>query len=121
SAGNNLPYNVDGLPNAPDATEDFFVAGDVRANEQLGLTAMHTLFVREHNFLANKIRKKHPLYSGKQIYQLARALVGAEMQKITYSEFLPVLLGSHALRPYRGYKKSVNPSIANVFSTAAYR
>ncbi|MCA9472239.1 MAG: hypothetical protein MRJ96_15655 [Nitrospirales bacterium] len=121
SAGRFLPYNIDGLPNAGGPDPTLFLAGDIRANEQIGLTAMHTLFVREHNRLANKIRKRHETLTGDEIYEKARRQVGALIQVITYNEFLPVLLGKHALRPYRGYRPWVNPSIANVFSTAAYR
>jgi hypothetical protein len=48
-------------------------------------------------------------------------MVGAEIQAITYNEFLPVLLGRHALAPYRGYQPGVNAGIANAFATASYR
>lgn len=34
---------------------------------------------------------------------------------------MPALLGRRALPPYRGYDSDVNASIANMFSTAAYR
>jgi peroxidase len=124
SAGDLLPFNTFGLPNGmpPGANpEDFFVAGDVRANEQVGLTAMHTLFVREHNYWAKRIRKRHPRLSGDEIYERARAIVGAEMQAITYREFLPALLGPHAPPPYAGYDPDLNPGIATEFSTASYR
>jgi hypothetical protein len=121
SPGRLLPFNTDGLPNVGGPDPGLFLAGDVRANEQVGLTALHTLFVREHNRLARSLRRRHPHLSGEKIYQRARRIVIAEMQVITYQEFLPVLLGPNALAPYRGYDRSVDARIANEFSTAAYR
>ena len=121
SEGNLLPYNTEGLPNAGGEAENLFLAGDVRANEQVGLIAMHTLFVREHNRLAKRLAKKHKRWGGEKIYQEARKIVGAQMQVITYKEFLPALLGKNALSPYRGYDKRLDAGIANMFSTAAYR
>lgn len=149
SAGDLLPFNVNGFPNAPvDDDPTFFLAGDFRANEQVGLTALHTLFVREHNYWAERIatrsprsaprrgssnrnnrrvrrgesrRESAPPLTGDEIYELARAIVGAEMQVITYSEFLPLLLGPDALSSYDGYDPEVDPGISNEFATAAYR
>ncbi|MCA9172593.1 MAG: hypothetical protein KDB23_33240, partial [Planctomycetales bacterium] len=102
-----------------------FVAGDVRANEHAALTAMHTLFVREHNRVATIIDATHtdlpsdPVARDEEIYQRARKLVGAEIQAITYNEFLPSL-GLH-LPSYAGYDENVDPNITNEFATAAYR
>jgi hypothetical protein len=121
SAGNMLPFNDAGLPNAGNTTAALFLAGDVRANEQVGLTVMHTLFVREHNRIAGVLAKAHPQWSDDQIYEKARQLVGAEIQAITYREFLPALLGPNALPRYRGYIPGTNAAIATEFSTAAYR
>jgi hypothetical protein len=121
SPGNLLPFNVDGLPNGPSPDPAFFVAGDVRVNEQVALTAMHTLFVREHNLWADLFSLLDPILNGDQKYELARGIVAAEIQAITYREFLPVLLGPGALPPYSGYKPGVNPGVSNVFATAAYR
>lgn len=121
SEGDLLPFNTEGLPNAGGPSDTLFLAGDVRANEQVGLTAMHTLFVREHNRIAQRLAGEHPDWDGDMIYERARAIVGAEMQVITYREFLPALLGPRALRPYDGYKPKVNAGIMNEFSTAAYR
>ncbi|NJL28758.1 MAG: hypothetical protein HC897_13140 [Thermoanaerobaculia bacterium] len=104
-----------------DRRQRVFLAGDVRANEQVGLTAMHTLFVREHNYWAGEIAAEDPALDDEAIYQRARAIVAAEMQAITYREFLPALLGRRTLAPYRGYRPDVDPGIANVFATAAYR
>lgn len=146
SAGNMLPFNTTGLPNdngpagLPGAQA--FVAGDVRANEQIGLTSAHTLFVREHNRIAVDLAAR--LANGEAaltserdsaiaasnsvnneadfIYESARLLVGAQMQQITYNEFLPVLLGSSAPTAVGGsYDSSVDAGISNEFSTAAFR
>jgi hypothetical protein len=121
SEGDFLPFNTDGLSNAGGDSSSLFLAGDVRANEQVGLTTMHTLFMREHNRLAALIAEDQPNLSGDEIYESARRIVGAEMQKITYREYLPALLGRNALRPYRGYRDNVDAGISNLFSTAAYR
>lgn len=121
SAGDLPPFNTAGLPNAGGTGPELFLAGDVRANEQVGLTAMHTLFLREHNRLAAEIAANNPALTGEQIYQEARRIVGALVQVITYNEFLPALLGPGALHPYQGYRWSVSPAITNEFSTAVYR
>ncbi|MCB0601409.1 MAG: T9SS type A sorting domain-containing protein [Saprospiraceae bacterium] len=131
STGNLLPYNtltgeynspID--PDAPSMAGDgggtlkTFVAGDVRAAEQPGLTALHTLFLREHNAICDRL-----VSQGKQddetIYQEARKEVGALIQAITYQEFLPAL-GVRLPGP-KGYDDKIQPDIVNLFATAAYR
>ena len=99
----------------------FFLAGDVRANEQVGLTAMHTIFVREHNRIAKRLAQIYPQLSDEQVYVRARQRVTGILQSITYNEFLPALLGEGRIRPYRGYNPGVYPNVTNLFSTAAYR
>jgi hypothetical protein len=121
SAGNMLPFNTAGLPNGGDLGAAGYLAGDIRANEQTGLTAIHTVFVREHNRLADAISSANPGMSDEDVYQRARRIVGAEVQAITYNEWLPALLGGHGLDSYAGYDSSVNPSIDTAFSTAAFR
>jgi hypothetical protein len=120
SAGNLLPFNVDGLPNLGQGP-GFFVAGDIRSNENVVLTSLHTLFVREHNRLANRIRALAPDESDERIFQLARKIVGAEIQLITYHEFLPALLGPFAPSPVARYQPRVDPTVATEFSSAAFR
>ncbi len=121
STNNMLPFNVGGLPNEPNTSPTFFLAGDVRANENPVLTALQTLFMREHNFWANHFHAIDPTLNDDDLYFRARAIVGAEIQKITYSDFLPSLIGKDALTPYSGYNANVDPSIANVFGAAAWR
>nr|NIP92047.1 hypothetical protein [Akkermansiaceae bacterium] len=124
-------FNLYGRDNANDLglpSEDLLLAGDVRANEQCALTAMHTLFVREHNRLAREIAARD--FPGAdlsdpavdtEIYEQARKFVGAFIQNITYQEFLPVILGADALPSYAGYDQDINAALSQEFANAAYR
>ncbi|MCA8924737.1 MAG: peroxiredoxin [Planctomycetes bacterium] len=116
-----LPRNTGGLPNDGPGGATLFLAGDVRANENVLLTAMHTLFVREHNLQADRYRQLYPGATGDQLYDLARRWVGAEIQAITYEEWLPLLLGAGGIPSYSGYDAGQQGGIANAFSTACYR
>jgi hypothetical protein len=91
-------------------------AGDVRANENVALTAIHTLFAREHNRIVAALPN---VLSAEQKFQIARRVVGAEVEFITYNEFLPTL--GVRLDPYRGYVPGVNPSLSNEFAVVGYR
>jgi hypothetical protein len=120
-----MPFNECSLENVvhhPTDPTTLFLAGDIRANENVYLLAIHTLFVREHNRLCDEIRKEasHTFDTDEMIYQHARRIVIGLMQSITYNEFLPAILGKR-LAPYKGYNKHVDPRIANEFSTAGYR
>ncbi len=120
-----LPRNVSLLANenaGPEPAETLFLAGDIRANEHVGLTAMQTLFVREHNRIATETAVKNPSWSDEQIYQHARRIVGGIVQSITYQEYLPALIGSAAPDVYgASYNPTVDASISNEFASAAFR
>ncbi|MDQ1655176.1 MAG: peroxidase [Cryptosporangiaceae bacterium] len=92
------------------------VAGDPRANENLGLTAVQTLFAREHNRIVNTLPSS---LSEAEKFSIARRVVGAEQEYITYTGFLPAL--GVGLAGYRGYDPSVNPSMSNEFAATGYR
>ena len=95
-------------------------AGDVRANENIALTAMQTLFAREHNRIVTAISAIPGLHLPDELtFELARRVVGAEEQYITYNEFLPAM--GVTLPRYRGYDPRVNPSLGNEFATIGYR
>ena len=86
------------------------VAGDVRALEQPGLAAMHTLFLNEHNRLAHLIQEFAPDLSDEEIYQIARRVVGAELQNIVFNEFLPLVLGNSTMDRF-GLSRCLNDCI----------
>ncbi|KAF6106794.1 thyroid peroxidase [Phyllostomus discolor] len=102
-----------------------FLAGDSRASEVLSLTALHTLWLREHNRLAAALKALNPHWSADTAYQEARKVVGALHQIITLRDYVPKILGPEAFEQhvgrYEGYNPTVDPTVSNVFSTAAFR
>ncbi|XP_046374742.1 peroxidasin homolog [Haliotis rufescens] len=101
-------------------------AGDFRVNVFPGLTAMHTLWVREHNRLAAGLARVNRRWSDDKLFQEARKIVIASMQHITYDNWLRKVLGPliyeyfDVFGNYK-YNASVNPGIFNSFATAAFR
>jgi hypothetical protein len=92
------------------------VAGDVRANENIALTATHTLFAREHNRIVSLLPSS---LSQQDKFEIARRVTIAEQQFVTYNEFLPAL--GVNLNPYTGYKTNINTALSNEFATVGYR
>jgi len=136
STVNDQPYlpfdngtNICSIPNQ----DQFkcFVAGDSRVNVQTGLTVMHTIWLREHNRIAEELQKLNPKWSDEILYQETRRIVIAELQNIIYKEFLPILIGTNTMRTFNltlrrgGYSNSYSPDInvgiSSAFATAAYR
>ena len=57
-----------------------------------------------------------------QLFQAARRMVAAELQAITFREYLPALLGgTKHIPPHQGYNSSINVGISNIMATAAFR
>ncbi|XP_025017550.1 chorion peroxidase isoform X2 [Tetranychus urticae] len=108
-----------------------FVGGDVRVNEQTGLTTLHMLFLREHNRLADKLSYLNPSWNDETIYQEARRILAAVIQHITYNEWMPLIIGRRVMKEFNlmlkpsgysfDYDPHLNGGILNSFATAAYR
>ncbi|XP_053709696.1 eosinophil peroxidase-like [Synchiropus splendidus] len=102
-----------------------FIAGDSRVDENFALTSIHTLFLREHNRLARQLKRLNPDWESETLYQETRKIMGAYTQVFVFRDYLPHIVGNVAMRRhlgrYPGYDPTVNPSISNVFATAAYR
>ncbi|XP_064604306.1 peroxidasin-like isoform X2 [Liolophura sinensis] len=126
-----LPFDTNGIIAQADCQIEngkrhvpCFLAGDHRANEQLALTAMHTLWLRQHNTMATELKEINSHWDNNVLYHETKKIIGAMMQHITYSHWLPEVLGPigmEKLGPYEGYNPSVDPTITNEFATAAFR
>ncbi|KAG2393204.1 hypothetical protein C9374_009781 [Naegleria lovaniensis] len=108
------------------------IAGDTRATEALPISIMQTLWLREHNRVARLVAQRFGVAHSEEllaqsevdewIFQTARSIVCAEIQHITYHEYLPRLLGSQSPNPCEmDYDEDVRVTANVEFSTAAYR
>lgn len=105
-----------------------FSSGDPRVNADLGLGLMHSVWLREHNRVARSLQALNPQWDDERTFQEARRIVGAELQYITYNEFLPALLGPEVVERFglrlenqgyfRGYDKRRLPGVTNVMAAA---
>lgn len=134
--GHGRPY----LPPAEDprdrcqvssSTAACYKSGDVRANTHPHLTAMHTLWAREHNRVAEELSELNPQWDDETVFQEARRVVIAEMQHITFDQWIPNLLGarfaqkvgltSTAADLVSSFRETVDPSVSNAFATAGLK
>lgn len=120
SPGKMLPYNLGNMFNAPTSDSRFFLAGDHRANEHPMLTSLQTLFLREHNRLAEELLTYFPNWSDDQLFNVSRMINWAQYQKIVFEEWYPAITGRQ-LRRYRKHRSWVNPGVSDIFTTAAFR
>ena len=120
------PVGQDGAPNPHFSLADllsYHIAGDHRADENVALTAVHTVWHREHNFQAERIEALHPEWSDEQVFQAAKLIQTAEYQRTVFTEFAEAMSGpipgpSHG---FSGYNPDVNPGISEEFAGAMYR
>ncbi|KAG1693769.1 Chorion peroxidase [Nymphon striatum] len=108
-----------------------FLAGDARANENVGLTAIHTVFMREHNRIAKGMKDSKQEWDDEKIFQETRKIVIAFMQTMVMKEYLPATLGKSILKKYdlelpenldlNLYDPDIKVEVSNAFSTAAFR
>lgn len=119
-----LPSNYWNARNYPSSdTKHFFLAGDPRVNENLGLMTLQTIFAREHNYWARYYSSKYPLLDDDNIFLLARSKVISEVQVITYKEFFPALMGEKILSTEQDlcYNEKLDPRVYNEFAVGAIR
>ncbi|XP_033217357.1 peroxidase-like isoform X2 [Belonocnema kinseyi] len=104
-----------------------YTAGDDRVNAGVQLAVMHTIWHREHNRIAKELARLNPSWYDELLYQEARRIVIAEIQHITFNEWLPILLGknycklgvSTGIGHNHEYNSDEDPAVSNEAATAA--
>ncbi|CAD5224776.1 unnamed protein product [Bursaphelenchus xylophilus] len=90
--------------------------------------AMQTLFIRHHNTLARELHKRNSHWDDERTFQEARRILIAQVQHITYSEYLPIVVGKEKLKKKglqlrrrsfdADYNMKTNPSLLNEYAAA---
>ena len=112
--------------------DSHYIAGDARVNENIGLSAIHGAFHREHNIVAQDIydfidstdpRITDAVFDEwnrpERIYQAARLVMEMEYQHMAYDEFVRRIAPN--LPPFVTYNPNYNASISAEFASAVYR
>ena len=109
----------------------FFSKGDGRSSVTPSMAVAQTVFMREHNRLAEELAKLNPKWDDERLYQESRRILIAQWQHITYNEWLPITIGRQKMQQLgllplqdgfsNDYDANLNPAILNEFVTAAFR
>jgi Animal haem peroxidase len=86
-------------------TDDGYLPTDLSGQEitgfneswWLGLSALHTLFAREHNVLCDELRAHYKGWSDERVFQTARLIVSALIAKIHTVEWTPAILATQPI------------------------
>ena len=68
--------------------------------------------------MATRLRHLKEHWNDENTFQETRKIIIGMMQNIVYNEYVPTLVD---IERYKGYNITVDPRIANVFSTVAFR
>jgi Ca2+-binding RTX toxin-like protein len=114
--------------------EAHFVAGDGRANENIGLTAIHDVFHAEHERVlkdiiatggmvkqadGSYIDDTGRVWTGEDLFQAAKLVTEMEYQHLVFGEFARKL--SPNINAFAAYDISIDASITAEFAHAVYR
>lgn len=79
-----------GLP-PPDVDASIDLSGTA-GNFWLGLALLHSLFLREHNAICDRLAEAHPEMTDKQLYDTARLVNAAVIAKIHTIDWTPAII-----------------------------
>ena len=118
----NMPQAQDGACRKTSDTIKCFAGGEGRVNENLGLTSVQTVFLREHNRIAQTLAGINPSWDDERLFFEARRILIAINQHVIFSEWLPNIIGwntagSFDLAPLNSnkYYNGYNPNVSCCF------
>lgn len=131
------PDNIAGAPHPVGTYDDellnaHFIGGDGRANENFGLTTVHSVFHGEHNRMLEDIKQlvhdrliADPAFNGgkdftgEQYFEAARLVTETQYQHMVFEEFARRI--SPDVAGFSKYNVNIDPQISVEFSQAVYR
>lgn len=126
-----LPFRSNPFCHRMAPTDRCFITGDARSESNAFLTALHTVFLRQHNLIAIELGKLNAHWNDETIYQETRKIMIGINQHIIYNQWIPVLIGRSVyekfqLKPFEsgffmGYDKNQDPGLFNEMATAVLR
>ncbi|MGH2820414.1 MAG: peroxidase family protein, partial [Actinomycetota bacterium] len=111
-----------------------FITGDGRGNENIALTAVHTIFHSEHNRLVGHIKDvlttedpaslpdwqlSSGIWNGERLFQAARFVTEMEYQHLVFEEFARKV--QPMVNAFTGYDTNIDPAIVAEFAHTVYR
>ncbi|KAK6732207.1 hypothetical protein RB195_016531 [Necator americanus] len=91
-----------------------------------GVTALHAVLIKQHNRIARLLKQQNRHWADPKLFEEARRIVIAQIQHITYNEFLPIMLGRENMRKYglnlhesgfdADYDMSIEGAVLNEFA-----
>ena len=105
----------------------YYVSGDSRTNENIGLTAVHDVFHSEHDLVLQQIQalvqSRGAAYAsqwtGEDYFQATKVVMEMEYQHLVFAEYARKLTPHIPL--FLGYDPTVNAGITSEFANAVYR
>lgn len=105
--------------------------GDSRTDQAPSLQLNHLVLVREHNRIATLLKQINSEWENDRVFEETRRIVIAEMQHITYNEYLPAILSQKTMKKYKlepkkqgfddCYNDNIDASVRNAFAVAPFR
>ena len=103
---------------------DHYLGGDGRTNENFGLTSMHTIWARNHNFHVENLRAAGFEGTAQELFEAAKIINEAEYQRVVFDEFAGALIGGirgDGDHGHDGYDPDADVGISHEFAAAVYR